>query len=168
MSPASDPVAPDPAKTELLRHTLATLAYRGGKALRGAPAEFAGFRAGPSTRTPVEILAHVGDLLEWALRMTQGSARWTQAEPLPWDDEVERFFAALARLDGALAAAGEASHPAEKIFRGPIADGLAHVGQIALLRRLAGSPIRGENYFRAHVETGRVGREQAPPVVEFD
>ncbi len=159
--------SPDP-KIDLLRHTLATLAYRGGKALRGAPPELAGFRAGPTTRTPVEILAHVGDLLDWGYRMSQGESRWTDAEPLPWDEEVNRFFAALERLDRALAGADERSFPAEKIFRGPVADALSHVGQIAMLRRLAGSPIRGENYFRADIETGRVGRDQAAPVKEFE
>ncbi len=158
---------PDP-KIELLRHTVATLAYRGGKALRGAPATFAAFRAGETTRTPVEILAHVGDLLDWAFRMSRGEYRWTGAEPLSWDEEVERFFAALERLDQALAAADEGCLPAEKIFRGPIADALSHVGQIAMLRRFAGAPIRGENYFQAEIETGRVGRDQAPPVKEFE
>src|SRR5690349_1365360 len=47
---------------EMLRHTVATVAYRGAKALRGAPADFAAFRAAPNTRTPGEILAHIGDL----------------------------------------------------------------------------------------------------------
>jgi hypothetical protein len=159
--------SPDP-KIDLLRHTVATLAYRGGKALRGAPADFAGFRAGESVRTPVEILAHVGDLLDWALRMSRGEYRWTKAVPAPWDEEVERFFSGLERLDAALAAADERCFAPEEIFRGPIADALNHVGQIAMLRRLAGCPIRGENYYRAEIETGRVGRDQAAPVYEFD
>jgi len=163
---ASKP-SPDP-KIDLLRHTVATLAYRGGKAVRGAPPAFAAFRAGATTRTPVEILAHVGDLLDWALRMSRGEYRWTDAEPLPWDAEVDRFFAGLERLDRALAEADERSLPAEEIFRGPIADALSHVGQIAMLRRLGGCPIRGENYFRAEIETGRVGRDQAAPVKEFE
>jgi hypothetical protein len=156
------------SECDLLRHTLATLAYRGAKALRGAPADFTGFRAGGSTRTPVEILAHIGDLLDWGLRMSRGEHRWTVAEPLPWDEEVDRFFACLERLDAALAARDEARFPDEKIFRGPIADSLTHVGQLTMLRRLHGSPIRGENYFRAEIETGRVGRDQPAPVREFD
>lgn len=167
MSDPSLRPSPDP-KIELLRHTVATLAYRGGKAVRDAPADFAGFRAGDSTRTPVEILAHVGDLLDWGYRMSQGEYRWTDAEPLPWDREVERFFAALARLDEALAAADDRCFQPERIFRGPIADALTHVGQINMLRRLHGSPVRGENYFRAKIETGRVGRDQPAPVSEFE
>lgn len=167
MSVPSDRSADDP-KRELLRHTLATLAYRGGKTLRGAPGDFAGFRAGDATRTPAEILAHMGDLLDWALSMSRGEYRWHDSAPLPWDDEVARFFAGLERLDQALARADERCFEAERIFRGPIADALTHVGQLAMLRRLHGSPVRGENYFRARIETGRVGRDQPPPVSEFD
>lgn len=167
MNETSERLSPDP-KIDLLRHTLATLGYRGGKAVRGAPADFAEFRAGESTRTPVEILAHIGDLLEWGFNMARGEYRWSDATPLPWEQEVERFFASLARFDEALAAADERCFVPERIFRGPIADSLSHVGQIAMLRRLCGAPVRGENYFRAKIETGRVGRDQPPPVMEFD
>lgn len=167
MSERSSPPAPDPT-CQLLRHTLATLAYRGGKALRGAPSDFPGFRAGESTRTPGEILAHVGDLLDWALWMTRGEYRWSDTAPLPWNEEMDRFFARLEELDRALTELDQRAFPAERIFQGPIADAFTHVGQIAMLRRLHGSPVRGENYFRAEIETGRVGREQAEPVREFD
>jgi hypothetical protein len=157
----------DPVR-ELLRHALATLAYRGGKTVRGAPEGFATFRVAAGSRTPGEILAHVGDLLDWAAWMTRGEHRWQSSEPLSWDREVDRFFAALQTLDAALAAAPlpEGFGP-EKVFQGPIADALTHVGQLAMLRRLAGSPVRGENYFRADIAAGRVGREQAPPRQEF-
>jgi len=169
LEPPARPVHDRPmSEPDLLRHTLATLAYRGAKALRGAPEGFAGFRAGDSTRAPVEILAHMGDLLDWGLRMSRGEYRWTVAEPLPWDEEVERFFACLERLDRALAARDGTSFPDEKVFRGPIADALTHVGQLTMLRRLHGSPIRGENYFRAEIETGRVSPDQPAPVREFD
>lgn len=156
------------SKRDLLRHTVATLAYRAGKTLRGAPAEFAGFRAGTSSRTPAEILAHMGDLLDWACWMAEGEHRWHPCEPLPWDREVARFFAGLERLDRRLAAPEPLGFPPEKLFQGPIADALTHTGQLAMLRRLAGSPVRGENYFRAEIEAGRVGPEQATPVREFD
>ena len=151
-----------------VRHTLATLAYRGGKAVRGAPQEFAAFRAGPTTRTPVEILAHVGDLLDWALGMADARQVWHASTPLPWPQEVERFFACLKRLDDRLASGAPLGTPAEKIFQGPIADALTHVGQIAMLRRMAGCPMRGENYFVADIAEGRVGPEQSAPRREFD
>lgn len=152
----------------LLRHSVAILAYRGGKALRNAPPEFAHFKASPTTRTPVEILAHLGDLLDWACRHTQGKSEWHSSKPLPWDDEVTRFFAALDQFDKQLASSTELGCPPEKLFQGPIADALTHVGQIALLRRMSGSPIKGENYYGAEIAEGRVGPDQTPPRFEFD
>jgi hypothetical protein len=156
----------DDTKRDLLRHTLATLAYRGGKTLRGAPATFAGFRAGENTRTPAEILAHVGDLLDWAVSLVKGKQAWNSSQPLPWDQEVQRFHAGLTALDTLLASGGAAC-PAEKLFQGPIADALTHIGQIAMLRRLSSSPIRPENYFQAEITAGRVGADQAPPAQEY-
>jgi hypothetical protein len=151
-----------------LRHTLATLAYRAGKILRGAPPGFENFSAAPETRTPVQILAHMGDLLDWAAALAGGRNEFHESDPLPWDREVERFFRALATLDQRLASTGPLGFPGERIFAGPIADALTHCGQIGMLRRMAGSPVRGENYFRAEIAAGRVGRDQAAPVREFD
>lgn len=151
-----------------LRHTLATLAYRAGKAVSGAPGSFARFGAGGGTRTPLEILAHMGDLMAWAFSQAHGEERWTPVEPTSWDGEVDRFFAGLARLDGYLASGRPLGQSEEKIFQGAVADALTHVGQINLLRRLAGAPVRGENYNKADIHVGRVGRDQAPPRREFD
>ena len=156
------------SKRELLRHTIATLAYRGGKALRGAPQEFPTFRASDTTRTPVEILAHIGDLLDWMLHLLQGQHLWKGSKPGAWETEVGRFFEALARLDQHLASEESLGSPAEKLFQGPIADAFTHVGQIALLRRLAGSPVRGENYLKAEITEGRVGPDQSGARLEFD
>jgi hypothetical protein len=149
---------------KLLRHTVATVAYRGGKAVRNAPASFAAFQAQEGVRTPAQILAHIGDLFDWALSMANGKREWHESKPLPWDQEVERFFAALQRFDDYLASAAEPLHaPAEKLFQGPIADALTHIGQIAILRRLAGEPMKRENYFVAEITVGRVGADQKPP-----
>jgi hypothetical protein len=154
--------------TGMLRHTLATLAYRAGKALRGAPADFATFRAGPETRTPGEILAHMGDLLDWALGLAEGRHEWRDCPPaVSWDAGVARFFDRLDALDRRIASGGLGCTP-ESLFQGPIADALTHVGQIAMLRRLAGSAIRGENYFVARIAAGNVGKNQAEPRKEFD
>jgi hypothetical protein len=161
MSPMDD-------KRAFLRHTVATIAYRGGKALRGAPAAFATFRAAPTTRTPIEIVAHVGDLFDWALSIAQGAERWSNAEPLVWDREVARFIETLQRFDAYLASDAELAAPAEKIFQGAIADALTHVGQLTLLRRASGAPIRGENYARAEIVAGRVGPDQTAARREFD
>jgi hypothetical protein len=152
---------------ELLRHTLATLAYRCGKAVRNAPEEFAGFLAGGGVRTPGQILAHISDVLDWGLSMAKGKQAWHDSAPLPWAQEVERFFAALKALDDFLASGEPLQTPAEKLFQGPVADALSHVGQIAMLRRLAGLPIKGENYFKAEIAAGRVGADQAAAKMEF-
>ena len=163
-----DPTQTKAATREFLRHALATVAYRGGKALRGAPESFATFRAGDTTRAPAKILAHLGDLYDWALAMAQGQPKWHDSEPLAWDAEVNRFFAALQKFDDYLAS-GEPLHTApEKLFQGGIADSLTHIGQLAMLRRLAGCPIRGENYAKADIVAGRCGQDQAAPRLEFD
>jgi len=151
-----------------LRHAVATLAYRGGKVLRAAPPGFAEFRMSETTRTPGEILAHLADLLGWALSMTRGDRGWHDSAALPWDAGVERFSAALAAFDAYLASGAPIHVPAEKLFQGPIADALTHVGQIATRRRLAGAPVRGENYFQADIVAGRVGPEQSAPRREFE
>lgn len=153
---------------ELLRHSVATLAYRGGKAVRGAPEAFAGFSAGPGSRSAAQILAHVGDLLDWALSLAKGREAWKDSPPLPWDQEVARFHAALVAFDDLLASDAPLAASPEKLFQGPVADALTHVGQLALLRRLAGAPVRGENYSRAEIRPGRVGPEQSAPKREFD
>jgi hypothetical protein len=155
-------------KRQMLRHTVATLAYRGGKVVRHAPEGFATFRIGEITRTPEKILAHVGDLLDWALSLAKGKDVWHDSAPLPWDQEVERFFGALKKFDDYLVSDAPLGFSAEKLFQGAIADALTHVGQIAMLRRLAGAPVRGENYFEADIVAGRVGPQQSTARVEFD
>ncbi|HSB37159.1 MAG TPA: hypothetical protein VLH41_09785 [Thermoanaerobaculia bacterium] len=156
------------ASRRLLRHTVATLAYRGGKTVRDAPPAFAAFRAGETTRTPAQILAHVGDLLDWGLAMAKGEPKWSDSTPLPWEEETARFFEGLKRLDDFVASDAPLAVPVERLFQGPVADALAHVGQIALLRRMSGAPVRGENYFMADIEAGRVGPKQSAARKEFD
>ncbi len=154
-------------KRELLRHALATVAYRGGKPLRGAPADFAGFKASNTSKTPLEILAHIGDLFDWALSIAKGAQQWRDATPLPWDREMARFFETLAAFDAYLASGEPIACSMEQFLQGPIADALTHAGQIVMLRRLAGAPMRSENYFKADIAAGRVGAEQTPPTREF-
>jgi len=151
----------------LLRHTLATLAYRGGKAIRNAPSSFANYRGHESSRSPVEILAHIGDLLDWALSIAAGKQEWHNSKPLVWDKECDRFFAALKKFDDYLASGQPLHVPEEKLFQGPIADIFTHIGQIAMLRRMGGAPVRGENYFVAEITAGKVGPDQPPAKREF-
>jgi len=155
-------------KRQLLRHTVATIAYRGGKTVTAAPDGFNSFRLNETSRTPEQILAHIGDLFDWALSIASGNQKWHNSTPLEWDAEVVRFFRALKGFDDYLASDGELHCPPEKLFQGPIADALTHVGQLAMLRRMAGAPIKGENYFVAEIEAGRVGADQSGKRFEFD
>jgi hypothetical protein len=152
-------------KRDLLRHALATLAYRTTRAIENAPESFAEFDG--AGRRPVEILAHMGDLFDWALSMAQGNPSWHNSERLAWPEEQHRFFAALKAFDAFLASDSELSAPIERLFQGPIADALTHTGQLAMLRRLAGAPIRGENYYVASIAAGQVDAAQPAPVKTF-
>jgi hypothetical protein len=156
------------AKLDFLRHTIATIAYRGGKVLRDPPAGFSNMRIASTSRTPGEILAHICDLFDWAAHLCEGKHVWKDSQPQEWKEDVDRFFRVLARVDARFASGRELGCPAEGLFQGPFADALTHIGQIALLRRVAGGPVRGENYFRAEIRTGQVGPDQSSPKVEFD
>jgi len=151
---------------ELTRHAVAVLAYRGAKPLRDAPASFASFDTGAG-HTPLVILAHLGDLVAWALTHVKGAPQWKSDNPGSWDDEAARFFKGLGALDQYLASDEPIRCELPRLLAGPIADALTHVGQLMMLRRMAGSPVYGENYFVADIVTGRVGMEQSKPVRPF-
>ena len=143
-------------KRELLRHLLATVAYRGGIAVSGAPEDFAGFRVHETARTPGEILAHIGDLLEGSLYLVKGELVYLASAPLPWEDEITRFFSTVKSLDAYLSSESPLACPVEKLIQGPIGDALTHVGQIVMLRRVAGKPVRVASYFTAEIVAGSV------------
>ncbi len=156
-------------KREFLRHTIATLAYRGRKALTGVAPDFGATKPHPGCRSPLEILTHIGDLLDWMLSQCRGKQVWHDSVPQSWDAEVRRFFEGLQAVDTFLASDAPLGSSVERLFQGPIADALTHVGQIAMCRRLVGAPpVRGENYFLAKIKVGQVGLEQAAAVREFD
>jgi len=153
------------AKKELLRHTLATVAYRATRALEGSTREFATYDG--AGKRPDQILAHMGDLFDWALSMAAGKPTWHNSTPLPWEAEQLRFFAALQAFDGFLAGEDELQASAERLIQGPLADALTHVGQLAMLRRMAGVPARGENFYVAKIAAGQVSAEQPTAVKPF-
>ena len=152
---------------EILRHLVATLAYRAAKVLRDAPAGFGATSVSAATRRPVQIVAHMGDLMTWAVSLTRGEYAWKAEGTEDWEVEVRRFFNGLAALDHGIAA-GLPDGAAEKLIQGPLADALTHVGQLSMLRGLSGAPVRPESYARAEIVAGRVGLDQAPPGKEFD
>ncbi|MEM8995121.1 MAG: hypothetical protein AAGF23_10070 [Acidobacteriota bacterium] len=156
------------SQAAFLRHVVATIAYRGGKSIRDAPAGYGDFQIAPESRTPVQILSHMGDVLSWAIGKVDSNRARSGFEAESWSAEVERFFSLLADLDSALAGVSQGEFPGLRLLQGPLADTLTHIGQLAMLRRLAGAPVRGENYFEAHIVAGDVGAGQAPPTHEFD
>lgn len=151
----------------LFRHTVATLAYRAGKVLRDAPDTFGAFDPLNGGKTASQIVAHMGDLMDWATSIAAGAQGWKTGEPGTWGTDVQRFFDALGRLDRQVTERPLDEALAAKLFQGPIADALTHVGQLAMMRRLAGSPMKGENYFRADMVSGRVSLDQSAPRIEF-
>ena len=161
------PIPIDDARP-VLRHLVATLAYRAAKVLRDVPPSFGARSAGESTRRPVLIVAHLADLMAWAITLAHGQYVWKAEGGDDWDTEVRRFFANLETLDRALVTSGTFDGSVEKLVQGPLADALTHVGQLAMLRGMAGHPVRPESYARAEVVSGRVGLDQAPPGREFD
>jgi hypothetical protein len=157
----------DPARVTL-RQMAATLAYRAAKVMRDAPPEFATTSFGGTTRQPVRIVAHMGDLMTWGVSIAKGGFEWKPAGGADWDTEVARFFNGLAALDAELAADGEFAGDINKLIQGPLADALTHVGQLAMLRGMMGKPVRPESYARAVITAGRVGLDQEAPRAEFD
>ncbi len=152
----------------ILRHALATLAYRAAKALRDAPQDFAVRSFGGSTRLPVKIVAHMADLMAWGISLARGDYFWSAEGSDDWGREVDRFFGNLAKLDELLAVPDPFPGSMERIIQGPLTDALTHVGQLAMLRGVSGSPIRPESYARATISVGRVGMDQEAPGKEFD
>ena len=147
------------SKREVLRHMVATVAYRCGLAVSDAPDGFAQFSAHETTRTPGEILAHIGDLLEGSLYLSKGEVVYLTSAPLPWKDGIARFFSAVKELDSYLASEAVLACPVERLVQGPIGDALTHVGQIVMMRRMAGKPIRVAGYFTADIVAGEMTEE---------
>src|SRR5438067_10017801 len=147
--------AEDPTTRLFLRHALATLAYRAGKAVRGTPVAFADYRASEGSPSPREILAHMGDLMDWVLSQLEGRQKWNNSTPLEWPAEIARFFAALTAVDQHLAAGKPIAFEPGRMFQGGIADALTHTGQLAMLRRLSGHKMKGESYAQADIQVGR-------------
>jgi hypothetical protein len=138
-------------KRELLRHLVAALTFRAKVAVADAPENFAAFKIDKTGRTPAELLAHIGDLLQGSLYLMKGELVYLNSAPLAWEEEVKRFFSAAREFDSYLASDAPLNQPIEKITQGPIADALTHIGQIVMLRRAAGSPVRVESYFTAEI-----------------
>lgn len=147
----------------LLRHFLAAIAYRISKAFRDAPPGFEAFDAGHDVRTPREVVRHMSGVINYAIGIL-GEPRGVLKDCATGPAEIERFYALLRELaDRIVEKASLEDADAERLLQGPLADAMAHVGQLALLRRLSGSPIAPENFFAAAIDPSRLGPDQAPP-----
>ena len=148
----------------LLRHFLAALAYRTQKALRDAPPSFGDFRVAEGVRTPAELVRHMTSVLGYARTFFVGGSY--RPEPLPsLDAEVARFHEMLEDLGAHLDAGTPLRDTTpERLLQGPFSDAMTHAGQLALLRRLAGSPVPAENFMKAEITAANLGPDQPPPV----
>ena len=147
---------------ELLRHFLGAIAYRTQKSLRDAPEHYPTFSAGNRVRTPTELLRHMSSLMGYVRTFFEEGTY--KAEPLPtFDEEVERFHGLLDAVGSLLASGAECSISTEQLLQGPFADAMTHVGQLAMLRRLADSPVVPENFIYADIRADRLHADQPPP-----
>lgn len=148
---------------ELLRHFLAAIAYRTQKALRGAPDHYPTFNAGNRVRTPAELIRHMTALMGYVRTFFQGGTYPMKPEPLAsFQDEVARFHSTIESV-GDLLASEPCALTTEQLLQGPFADTMTHVGQLAMLRRLADSPVAPENFIYADIRADRLHAEQPPP-----
>ena len=148
----------------MLRHFLAALAYRTQKALAEAPVDFASFDAGNDTRSPHELICHMRSVLGYARTFFVGG-NYPRPTPDDFERDIEAFHEMLADLSERL----ERDEPLngiteEQLLQGPFADAMTHAGQIAMLRRLHGSPVPPENFIVADIEARNVTSSQPPPV----
>ncbi len=144
----------------LIRHTLATLAFRTQHALRGAPDNYPEFKAGNDAWTPLEIINHMAAIAVGTNHYYR-TGQFSQMEPLPYKEAITKFHSALADLDRALV---ESEKPDDKLvlqfFQGPWLDMMTHVGQLMMLRRLAGAPVKTEPYYKSDIRAGHLGPDQ--------
>lgn len=148
---------------KMLRHYLAAIAYRIQKAVRDCPTGFGKFRAAQGVRTPRELVRHMTSVLGYARTFFIGGSY--RAEPLPTlDDEVVRLHGMLESLSEHIVGGTFDRVSPEQLLQGPLSDAMTHAGQIAMLRRLACSPVPPENFVVADISADNVGPDQPDPV----
>ena len=151
-------------KNELLRHMLATIAYRFQKTVRNTTEEFGVFRNTRDTRTPIEIINHMYDVLnKTKIFIEKERYDKTSTAQLELRLEIERFHRVLNNLDVVLSEKELDIKFSKRLLQGPLSDVLCHIGQIAMLSGQSGNKIKGEDFFSAKIMTGNTSSEQALP-----
>jgi hypothetical protein len=147
----------------MLRHFLASIAYHASKAIRDAPDGYPEIEVGAGVRTPRRILHHITGVLSYAHSFFE-HYETTYFDLEPWDTEVESFYTILGKLDESLREKAPNGVTEERLLQGPLSDSMAHVGQLLMLRRMAGSPVPSENFVYAEIKAGALGPDQPEPV----
>lgn len=143
------------AKNAYLRHTLSTIGYRFRRCLENAPDSFGDFIVGQGVRSPTEIICHMYSVLNWTTTYMRGGQVIKEgAAQLSYRQEKHRFRIELIVLDGLFSEKEVSPGATEKLLQGPLADILTHIGQLAMLCRLNGHPIPGEDFSKAALRAG--------------
>jgi hypothetical protein len=138
----------------ILRHMVATIAYRSSRSLRDSPAGFPDVRLPGESKSAAELLLHMSNVLAFAVATVTNTER-IRHEPLEWVREVDRFYALLGDLDSKLAGTVEIEPGMDlKLVQGPLSDVLTHIGQLHAMRRAAGAPVAATNYIKAEIHIG--------------
>ena len=155
-----EPLSPD--TTRLMRHLVATIAFRASRALRDAPDGFDDVRLADDGWCARELLLHMSNVLAFAYATITQTDR-VKHELRDWHGEVDRFYGILGDIDARLAT-GASLEPGMdlKLVQGPFADTLTHVGQLLSMRRRCGSPIPATNYIKADIRTGVTALKEQP------
>ena len=151
-----------PDTTRILRHLVATIAFRASRALRDTPEDFESVRLAEGGMTARELLLHLSNVMSFALATVSGTER-IRHDAVKWPQEVERFYSLLAQIDTRLAEGASVLAGMDlKLVQGPLADALTHVGQLHAMRRMTGSPVPPTNYIQVEVQAGRIALKDQP------
>jgi hypothetical protein len=150
-------------KNAMLRHFLASIAYRVTKAIKNAPKTYPNLYIGKGARTPLKILHHITGVLTYAHSFFEHYDT-THFDIKSWDAEVYELYNILSKIDKSFQEKNSTKITKEQLLQGPLSDSMAHIGQLLMLRRIADSPVPSENFIFADIRKGEVGPDQPDPI----
>ncbi len=134
--------------SHFIQHFLKVLSYRFEKAIHNAAESYPKHASGHGIRTPLELLGHMNGVLEFAISSLKNQPRRNIPEQ-SWQEQITLYYEKLKELNQLMQENSFDTDTLERILQGPLADAMTHIGQLAMMRRLANSAIAGENYFAA-------------------